>query len=311
MEADAICDGEQVFLPGIMELVERTGVHSGDSISVYPPFSISDKVKNTIADYTARLGRGIGIKGLFNIQFIVDSEEQVYVIEVNPRASRSVPFLSKATNCNLVTIATRVMLGESLKAQGITDMSPIESKRWYVKAPAFSFQKLDGMDAYLSPEMKSTGEAIGYDRHINRALYKSFLAAGVKVKDHGSVLFTVADEDKKETFPLVKRFFDLGFNIEATTMTADYIKAHGIPCRKLPNLTEGSEEILDAIRSGRISYIVNTRAILSGVHYINGVATRQCAVQNGITMFTSLDTVKILLDILEELIPDISTIDAV
>lgn len=310
VEVDAISDGQQVFLPGIMELVERTGVHSGDSISVYPPFSISEHVKETIADYTSRLGLGIGIKGLFNIQFIVDSEEHVYVIEVNPRASRSVPFLSKSTNCNLVTIATRVMLGESLKDQGITDLRPAESERWYVKAPAFSFQKLDGMDAYLSPEMKSTGEAIGYDAHINRALFKSLLAAGVTVKDHGSVLVTVADEDKEETLPLVRRFFDLGFNIEATTMTADFIKEHGIACHKLPNLTDGSDEILDVIRSGRISYIVNTRAILSGVHYINGIATRQCAVQNGVTIFTSLDTARIMLDILEEQIPHISTIDA-
>lgn len=310
VEIDAICDGKQVFLPGIMELVERTGVHSGDSISVYPPFSISEKVKDTIADYTNRLGLGIGIIGLFNIQFIVDNEDHVYVIEVNPRASRSVPFLSKSTNCNLVTIATRVMLGESLKDQGVTDLRPAESKRWYVKAPAFSFRKLDGMDAYLSPEMKSTGEAIGYDRQINRALYKSLLAAGVTVKNSGSVLVTVADEDKEETLPLVRRFYDLGFNIEATTMTADFIKEHGIRCQKHPNLSEGSEEILDVIRSGRVSYIINTRAILSGIHYINGVAMRQCAVQNGVTIFTSLDTVRIMLDILEELIPDISTIDA-
>ena len=310
VEIDAICDGKEVFLPGIMELVERTGVHSGDSISVYPPFSISEKVKDTIADYTTRLGLGIGIVGLFNIQFIVDNEEHVYVIEVNPRASRSVPFLSKSTNCNLVTIATRVMLGESLKDQGITDLRPAESKRWYVKAPAFSFQKLDGMDAYLSPEMKSTGEAIGYDKQINQALYKSLLAAGVTVKDSGSVLVTVADEDKEETLPLVRRFYDLGFNIEATTMTADFIKEHGIRCQKHPNLSEGSEEILDVIRSGRVSYIINTRAILSGVHYINGVAMRQCAVQNGVTIFTSLDTVRIMLDILETLIPNISTIDA-
>ena len=310
VEIDAICDGEEVFLPGIMELVERTGVHSGDSISVYPPFSISEKVKDTIADYTSRLGLKIGIKGLFNIQFIVDNEEHVYVIEVNPRASRSVPFLSKSTNCNLVTIATRVMLGESLKDQGVTDLRPKESKRWYVKAPAFSFQKLDGMDAYLSPEMKSTGEAIGYDVRLNRALYKSLLAAGVTVKERGSVLVTVADEDKEETLPLVRRFYDLGFNIEATTMTADVIRESGIRCQKHPNLSEGSEEILDVIRSGRVSYIINTRAILSGVHYINGVAMRQCAVQNGVTIFTSLDTVRIMLDILEELIPDISTIDA-
>ena len=160
VEVDAVCDGHQVFLPGIMELVERTGVHSGDSTSVYPPFSIPQSVKDTIADYTTRLGLGIGIVGLFNIQFIVDSSNRVFVIEVNPRASRSVPFLSKSTGVNLVRIATRAMLGESLAEQGITDMILPERSWWYVKAPAFSFAKLTGMDAYLSPEMKSTGEAL-------------------------------------------------------------------------------------------------------------------------------------------------------
>ena len=170
VEVDAICDGDQVFLPGIMELVERTGVHSGDSISVYPPFSLSGQVKQTIVDYTAKLGLGIGIRGLYNIQFIVDAQDKVYVIEVNPRASRSVPFLSKSTGLNLVAIATKVMLGHSLKEQGIDAAFYPEADRWYVKAPAFSFAKLAGMDAYLSPEMKSTGEAIGYDRSLKRAL---------------------------------------------------------------------------------------------------------------------------------------------
>lgn len=151
IEVDAICDGTDVFLPGIMELVERTGVHSGDSISVFPPFSISQKVKDTVVDYTTKLGLGIGIRGLFNIQFIVAPGDDVYVIEVNPRASRSVPFLSKSTGCNLVNIATRVMLGVTLKEQGITKLTPFDSDRWYVKAPAFSFAKLTGMDAYLSP----------------------------------------------------------------------------------------------------------------------------------------------------------------
>ena len=173
VEVDAVCDGKEVFVPGIMELVERTGVHSGDSTSVYPPFSISQKVRDTIADYTTRLGLGIGIVGLFNIQFIVDKNDDVFVIEVNPRASRSVPFLSKSTGCGLVGIATKAMLGVSLREQGITEMRLPDRKRWYVKAPAFSFAKLTGMDAYLSPEMKSTGEAIGYDKRLNRALYKA------------------------------------------------------------------------------------------------------------------------------------------
>ena len=179
IEIDAICDGTDVFVPGIMELVERTGIHSGDSISVYPTFSISDKVKQTILDYAKRLGLGIGIVGLFNIQFIVDKEENVYIIEVNPRSSRTVPFLSKATGYSLADIATRVMLGKSLKEQGIDQIYPEEKKRWYVKVPVFSFAKLNGMDAYLSPEMKSTGEAIGYDKKLHRAMYKAMIASGI------------------------------------------------------------------------------------------------------------------------------------
>lgn len=309
VEIDAVCDGKQVFIPGIMELVERTGVHSGDSTSVYPPFSISQKVKDTIYDYTTRLGLGIGIVGLFNIQFIVDKDDSVYVIEVNPRASRSVPFLSKSTNLGLVNIAVKAMLGETLEKQGITDMTPPESKRWYVKAPAFSFAKLTGMDAYLSPEMKSTGEAIGYDDKLNRALYKALQASGIKMKDYGTVIVTLADEDKEEALPLVERFYRLGFNIEATVGTATFLKKHGIRTRIRGKLSEGSDEILNSIRAGYVSYIINTRAILSGVHYNDGVAIRRCAVQNGVTIFTSLDTARIVLDVLEETIPGISTIN--
>jgi len=309
VEVDAICDGTDVFLPGIMELVERTGVHSGDSTSVYPPFSISQQVKDTIADYTRRLGLGIGIVGLYNIQFIVDKQDNVFVIEVNPRASRSVPFLSKSTGYNLVSIATKVMLGVSLKEQGYADVAPLESKRWYVKAPAFSFEKLSGMDAYLSPEMKSTGEAIGYDKRLNRALYKALQASGIKMKDYGTVVVTLADEDKEEALPLIRRFYHLGFNIEATIGTATFLKNHGIRTRVRGKVSDGSDEILNSIRAGYVSYIINTRAVLSGVHYQDGVEIRRCAVQNGVTMFTSLDTVRILLDVLEETIPDISTID--
>ena len=307
-EVDAICDGEQVFLPGIMELVERTGVHSGDSISVYPPFSLSQSVKDTIVEYTTKLGLGIGIQGLFNIQFIVAPDDHVYVIEVNPRASRSVPFLSKSTGCNLVQIATRVMLGQSLAQQGITGSAERKEQRWYVKAPAFSFAKLTGMDAYLSPEMKSTGEAIGYDVKLNRALYKALQASGIKMKDYGTVIVTLADEDKEEALPLVRRFYHLGFNIEATEGTAAFLKSHGIRTRVRRKLSDGSNEILDSIRAGYVSYILNTRAITSGVHYDDGVAIRRCAVQNGVNMFTSLDTARILLDALEEVIPEISTI---
>ena len=301
LEVDAICDGTDVFIPGIMELVERTGIHSGDSISVYPTFSVPDKVKDTIRDYTRRLGIGIGIKGLFNIQFICDKNNDVFIIEVNPRSSRTVPFLSKATGFALPDIATRVSLGISLKDQGITDLEPAPKDMWFVKAPVFSFSKLSGMDAYLSPEMKSTGEAIGYDRQLHRAMYKALVASGIKLQNYGTVTFTLADEDKEEALPLARRFYDMGFNIEATTMTALYFKDHGIRCRLRHKLSEGSTEILDSISAGYVSYVINTRAILSGVHYEDGVAIRKCASEHRVTTFTSLDTVRVLLDVLEEM----------
>ena len=311
VEVDAICDGEQVFIPGIMELVERTGVHSGDSTSIYPPLSLSQNVRDAIADYTTRLGLGIGIRGLFNIQFIVDKNDAVYVIEVNPRASRSVPFLSKSTGFPLVSIATRVMLGQSLRDQGITSMIPADKARWYVKTPAFSFAKLDGMDAYLSPEMKSTGEAIGYDDKLNRALYKALQASGMKIRQYGTVLATIADEDKEEALPLMKRFYQLGFSIQATAGTAAFLKHHGIRTRVCGKLSEGSDDIPEAILSGYVSYIINTRAVLAGSHHADGIEIRRCAVRNGVTIFTSLDTVRILLDVLEDIVPSISTINAV
>ena len=310
VEVDAICDGKQVFVPGIMELVERTGVHSGDSISVYPSFSISKKVKETILDYTRKLGLGIGIIGLFNIQFIVDPQENVYIIEVNPRSSRTVPFLSKATGYSLADIATLVNLGKSLEEQGITEIYPKEKERYYVKVPAFSFSKLSGMDAYLSPEMKSTGEAIGYDKKLHRAMYKALIASGVHMQNYGTVVVTLADEDKDEALPLVKRFYNMGFNIEATIGTANFLKEHGIKTRIRRKISEGSKDILDSIRSGYVSYVLNTRAILSGVHYEDGVQIRRCAIQNNVTMLTSLDTVRVLLDVLEEMTIGISTIDA-
>ncbi|MBP3234857.1 MAG: carbamoyl-phosphate synthase large subunit [Eubacterium sp.] len=316
VEVDAICDGTDVFLPGIMELVERTGVHSGDSTSVYPPYSISEKVKETIADYTKKLGLGIGIVGLYNIQFIVDKDDSVYIIEVNPRASRSVPFLSKSTGYSLVDIATRAMLGKSLKEQGYVGVASEggeklknnQSKKWYVKTPAFSFAKLNGMDPYLSPEMKSTGEAIGYDRSLKRAFYKALQASGIKMKEYGTVMVTLADEDKEEALPLVRRFYELGFNIEATVGTGEFLKEHGIRTRIRGKLSDGSDEVLRSIEAGYVSYIINTRAILSGVHYEDGAKIRRCAIMNGVTIFTSLDTVRILLDVLEDITPRISTI---
>lgn len=310
VEVDAICDGINVFVPGIMELVERTGVHSGDSISVYPTFSISDKVKGIILQYAKKLGLGIGIIGLYNIQFIVDPQDDVYIIEVNPRSSRTVPFLSKATGYSLADIATEVILGKSLKEQGIFELYPEEKKRHYVKVPVFSFNKIKGLDAYLSPEMKSTGEAIGYDDKLHRAMFKALTASGMNLQNYGTVLVTLADEDKEEAIPLIRRFYNMGFNIEATSGTAEVLKKNGIRTRVRGKISEGSEEILDSIRAGYVSYVINTRAILSGNHYEDGVEIRRCATENNVTMFTSLDTVRVLLDVLEETTLTISTIDA-
>ena len=309
VEIDAICDGKDVFVPGIMELVERTGIHSGDSISVYPTFSISTKVKKTILKYAKQLGLGIGIVGLYNIQFIVDKNDNVYIIEVNPRSSRTVPFLSKATGYSLADIATNVIMGKSLKSQGIKGIYPKEKSRWYVKVPVFSFNKIRGLDAYLSPEMKSTGEAIGYDDKLNRALYKALQASGMHLQNYGTVLATIADTDKDEALELIRRFYNLGFNIQATKGTAKFLKENGIRTHALKKISDGSEEIPNAIRQGHISYIINTSDISSKSAH-DGQEIRLLATENNVNLFTSLDTVSVLLDVIEENTIGISTIDA-
>lgn len=310
VEVDAICDGRDVFVPGIMELVERTGIHSGDSISVYPTVNIKDKVKGIILQYTKKLGLKIGIIGLYNIQFIVDEKDQVYIIEVNPRSSRTIPFLSKATGYNLADIATEVILGKSLKEQGYFDLYPQEKNRYYVKVPVFSFNKFRGIDVYLTPEMKSTGEAIGYDDKLNRAFYKALQASGMKLKNYGTVFATIVDKDKDEALPLIRRFYNLGFNIEATSGTAAFLKKNGIRTRILKKISDGSDEIPNAIRQGHIAYVINTRDIETEGANSDGQKIRECASSNNVTILTSLDTVKVLLDVLEETTLTISTINS-
>ena len=310
VEVDAICDGRDVFVAGIMELVERTGVHSGDSISVYPSYSISDKVKGKILTYSKQLGLAIGIIGLFNIQFIVDSNDDVYIIEVNPRSSRTVPFLSKSTGYSLADIATEVILGKSLKELGIFDLYPQEKKRWYCKVPIFSFRKISGVDSYLSPEMKSTGEAIGYDDTLNRAFYKALQASGTVVQNYGTVLATIADEDKEEALPLIRRFYNLGFNIEATEGTAKFLRANGIRTHQHNKIGTGSNDIPNAMKQGHIAYVINTSSVGSMNQQKDGFEIRHLAIENNITLFSSLDTVRVLLDVLEEITLTISTIDS-
>ena len=201
------------------------------------------------------------------------------------------------------------MIGKSLKEQGINEVYPKEKEKWYVKAPAFSFAKLNGMDTYLSPEMKSTGEAIGYDTKITRALYKALQSSGIKLSNYGTIFVSISNKDKEEALPLIRRFYNLGFNIEATQGTAEFLKEHGIRTRIKKKISEGSEEILDSIRKGYVSYVISTRDVDSIDQESDGSKIRSCAVQNNIAMFTALDTVRVLLDVLEEITLCISTID--
>ena len=306
LEVDALCDGENIFIPGIMEHIEKTGVHSGDSISVYPPFSIPEIIINKLVSYTKRLALEIGIKGLLNIQFILDEDNNIYVIEVNPRSSRTIPFISKATSIDMAKIATKIMLGEKLQNLGYSGLLPSKEK-YYVKAPAFSFSKIEGMDAVLSPEMKSTGEAIGYDKSLNRALYKAIKASGMKVQNYGTIFATIANKDKQSALPIIKRFYNLGFNIEATKGTAKFLKKNGIRTRATSKLSEGSNEIIESLSKGHITYVLNT--ITSNKTSANdGIMIRKSAVENNITMFTSLDTITVLLDVLEDMTISVSVL---
>ena len=307
-EVDAISDGENVFIPGIMQLIERTGVHSGDSMSVYPPYSLSSEVKKTIIDYTTKIGLALKMIGLFNIQFIVKDNKEVSIIEVNPRSSRTVPFLAKSTGAPIADIASRVMLGHKLKDLGYVGVRE-EKKRWYVKTPTFSFTKIQGMDVVLSPEMKSTGEAIGYDKDLNRALFKSLKASGQRLVNYGTVFVTIGDQDKEQALPLIRRFYDLGFNIEATLGTAEFLKEHDIKTRVRKKLSEDSDEILEALRKGYVSYVVNTMTDDSISIAHDGVKIRRCAIDNNVPVFTCLDTVNALLNVLEGITMNVSTID--
>ena len=306
-EVDAVCDGKDVFIPGIMEHIERTGVHSGDSMSVYPPYSLSQEVKDIIVEYTKKIGVKLQMIGLYNIQFIVDKDNKVYVIEVNPRSSRTVPFLAKSTGIAIANIATKVMLGEKLADLGYVGLAP-DRKRWYVKSPTFSFTKLSGLDVVLSPEMKSTGEAIGYDYSLNRALYKSLKAAGTRVANYGTVFATINDHDKEAALPLIKRFYNLGFNIEATSGTAKFLKTNGIKTRVKKKISQGSEEILDSIKKGYVTYVINTSSN-STKQDNDGRIIRRAAIDNNVAIFTCLDTVRVLLDVLEEITMGISVIN--
>jgi len=298
VEIDAICDGENVFIPGIMEHLERAGVHSGDSIAVYPPQTLTISEMEKMIEITEKLALGMEIKGLINLQFVIHNKE-VYVIEVNPRSSRTVPFLSKITDISMANIATKAILGISLKEQGYhqTFLWPT-TNRVSVKVPVFSFSKLRRVDVTLGPEMKSTGEVIGIDHLFAKALYKGLLASGIKIPDYGTILATIADKDKKEAISLFRRFYQLGYQIKATSGTAEYLQEHGIPAIPVKKLREGSPNIVDQIRAGDIHLVINTLTKGKDTER-DGFRIRRESVEYGIACLTSLDTVSGLLHVLE------------
>ena len=307
IEVDAISDGKDVFIPGIMEHIERAGVHSGDSIAVYPPQTLTEDIKNEIIDYTIRLAKGLNIIGLLNIQFII-YKEKVYVIEVNPRSSRTVPFLSKITNVPMANIATRAILGESLESQGYYTGIQQETKGVFVKVPVFSFAKLRNVDITLGPEMKSTGEVMGKDITLEKALYKGLVASGMNIKTYGSVLFTVADKDKEEALLLAKRFHKIGYKILGTEGTANYFQTANIPVTVVNKIGGESPNLIDVIRNGEAQFVINT--LTKGKQPArDGFRIRRESVENGIPCLTSLDTTDAILRVLESMTFTIDSID--
>lgn len=299
IEVDAISDGDTVFIPGIMEHIERAGVHSGDSIAVYPSQSLTEEIKKKIIDVTIKLARGIKIVGLLNIQFVIHKNE-VYVLEVNPRSSRTVPFLSKITGVPMANLATKVILGQKLKNLGYETGYHHESDIVYVKVPVFSFAKLRSVDITLGPEMKSTGEVMGHDVTLEKALYKGLIAAGMTIPTYGSVLFTVADKDKKEALPLIQRFSAIGYNILATEGTAAFIQSHHIPVTVVNKIGKDKPNLLSIIRQGEAQFVINT--LTKGKQPArDGFRIRRESVENGIVCMTSLDTAEALLRVLESM----------
>jgi carbamoyl-phosphate synthase large subunit len=299
IEVDAICDGTDVLIPGIMEHIERAGVHSGDSIAVYPTQSVSKEVKEKLITYTEKLARGLKIVGLLNIQYVVANEE-VFVLEVNPRSSRTVPFLSKITNVPMAKIATKVILGQTLVSQGYQSGLIPETNSVYVKVPVFSFAKLRRVDISLGPEMKSTGEVMGKDYTLEKALYKGLVASGMKIQNFGTVLLTVADKDKNEALQLAKRFSTIGYRLMATSGTADYLKNAGIPVSVVSKIGTEGPDLLDVIRNGEAQFVVNTFSKGKQPER-DGFRIRRESVENGVPCLTSLDTAEAILRVIESM----------
>jgi carbamoyl-phosphate synthase large subunit len=292
-EVDAISDGEDVLIPGIMEHIERAGVHSGDSMAVYPPRSLSQEEKEKIIDYTTRIARALQVKGLINIQFVV-ANGTVYVIEANPRASRTIPYISKITGVPMVSLAVRAMLGEKLRDMGYGVGLYPEGEYIAVKAPVFSSAKLTGAEIVLGPEMKSTGEIMGIDRDFGKALYKAMVAAGIGVPRGGKIMATIADSDKEEALPIIKEFYERGFSIYATEGTAKFLQTHGIKAERVRKIAEGSPNAIDLIKRGEIKLVLNTMS-KDGKVERDGAKIRRAAVEHEVPCLTSLDTARALL----------------
>lgn len=299
-EVDAICDGKTVLIPGIMEHIERAGVHSGDSMAVYPPQNLSDELIATIEEYTKRLALGLNCIGMMNIQFVIH-ENKVYVIEVNPRASRTVPFLSKVTEIPMAQIATKAILGEEITALGYQDGPAPTPNEVHIKAPVFSFTKLLKVDTYLGPEMKSTGEVMGSDKDLAKALYKAFEASGLHIPEFGKALFTVADESKEEAAALAARFVEVGFTLLATNGTADYFEEKGLQVTRVAKISDqqAEETVVDLIRKGTTQVVVNTMDKDRQNATEDGFIIRREAVEHGVPTFTSLDTADAILKVME------------
>ncbi len=308
MEVDAISDGQDVVIPGMMEHIERAGVHSGDSIAVYPPQHLSQKHKDQLIDYTIRLARGFNIIGLMNIQYVI-ADDEIYVIEVNPRSSRTVPFLSKITDTPMANLATKAILGTSLRSQGYETGLVNEKTGVYVKVPVFSFEKLRRVDITLGPEMKSTGEVMGYDKTLDKAVYKGLIASGMKIKEYGKILFTVADKDKEEASEIAKRFNQIGYQVLATSGTARYFIDQNIPVDVVDKIGYTGPTLLDFIRAGEANIIVNT--LTKGKQPArDGFRIRREAVENGIPCLTSLDTASALLSVIESMTMSVNRMES-
>ena len=299
IEVDAISDGENVIIPGIMEHIERAGVHSGDSIAVYPPITLTDKDIDTLVEYTEKLALGLNTIGLINIQFVI-SEGDVYVLEVNPRSSRTVPFLSKITGVPMARLAMQGILGHKLTDTEFPLGLQRNQEGYYVKAPVFSFNKLKNVDITLGPEMKSTGEVMGKDVSLNKALYKALVASGLDVKDHGTALFTVADKDKEEAVGLAKRLSQCGYRIMATSGTASILEQYNIPVVKVGKVDDSGKSLLDLINTGQVQIVINTMTKGKEVER-DGFRIRRESVDNGIPCLTSLDTARTLIEVIESM----------